>query len=105
MQRFAEGVNHSGTFNSNVISMAASATAIAELEKDGGAIYRQLENGTQLMAGIRQIGQRLGLPLHVQGLPTAFHVSFTELPAIRRAIVIMPCTVIKSATAVSVWRC
>lgn len=84
MQRFAEGVNHSGTFNSNVISMAASAAAIAELEKDGGAIYQRLEqNGTQLIAGIRELGQRLGLPLHVQGLPTAFHVSFTELPAIR----------------------
>lgn len=84
MQRFAEGVNHSGTFNSNVISMAASAAAIAELEKAGGAIYRQLEqNGTILMTELRAIGQRLGLPLHVQGLPTAFHVSFTELPALR----------------------
>lgn len=84
MIRFAQGVNHSGTFNSNVIAMAASAAAIAELEKDNGAIYRQLErNGADLMTGIRQIGQRLGLPLHVQGMPTAFHVSFTELPAIR----------------------
>jgi len=84
MQRFAEGVNHSGTFNSNVISMAASAAALAELEKDNGAIYQQLEaNGTILMAGLREIGQRLGLPLHVQGLPTAFHLSFTELAAIR----------------------
>lgn len=84
MQRFAEGVNHSGTFNSNVISMAASAAAIAELEKDTGAVYRQLEqNGTILMTELRAIGQRLGLPLHVQGLPTAFHVSFTELPALR----------------------
>ncbi len=84
MQRFAEGVNHSGTFNSNVISMAASAAALAELEKDNGAIYQQLEaNGTILMEGLRGIGQQLGLPLHVQGLPTAFHVSFTELPAIR----------------------
>jgi len=84
MQRFAEGVNHSGTFNSNVIAMAASAAAIAELEKDDGAIYRQLErNGTALMTGLRDIGQRLGLPLHVQGLPTAFHLSFTKLSAIR----------------------
>jgi glutamate-1-semialdehyde 2,1-aminomutase len=84
MIRFAQGVNHSGTFNSNVIAMAASAAAIAELEKDDGAIYRRLEqNGAHLMAGLRAIGQRLGLPLHVQGLPTAFHLSFTELPAIR----------------------
>lgn len=84
MQRFAEGVNHSGTFNSNVIAMAASAAAIAELEKDDGAIYRHLEQvGTTLMTEIRAISQRLGVPLHVQGLPTAFHLSFTELPAIR----------------------
>jgi glutamate-1-semialdehyde 2,1-aminomutase len=84
MIRFAGGVNHSGTFNSNVISMAASSAAIAELEKDNGAIYHRIEqNGAVLMDGIRQIGQRLGLPLHVQGLPTAFHLSFTELPAIR----------------------
>lgn len=84
MQRFAEGVNHSGTFNSNVIAMAASAAAIAELEKDDGAIYRQLEQkGTALMSALHAIGQRLGLPLHVQGLPTAFHLSFTELPALR----------------------
>lgn len=84
MQRFAEGVNHSGTFNSNVIAMAASAAAMAELEKDDGAIYRQLEEkGAMLMTSLRAIGQRLGLPLHVQGLPTAFHLSFTELPAIR----------------------
>ncbi|MCE7981605.1 MAG: aspartate aminotransferase family protein [Caldilinea sp. CFX5] len=84
MIRFAQGVNHSGTFNSNVIAMAASAAAMAELEKEDGAIYRQLEqNGAYLIEGIRAIGQRLGLPLHVQGLPTAFHVSFTELAAIR----------------------
>ena len=84
MLRFAQDVNHSGTFNSNVISMAASAAAIAELEKDNGAIYRQLEaTGSALMTGIDAIGKQLGLPLHVQGLPTAFHVSFTELPAIK----------------------
>ena len=84
MRRFAEGVNHSGTFNSNVISMAASAAAIAELEKDNGAIYGQLEEiGTTLMTGLREIGQRLGVGLHVQGVPTAFHLSFTTLDAIR----------------------
>ena len=58
--------------------------AMAELEKDNGAIYRHLETtGTALMEGIAAIGKKLGLPLHVQGLPTAFHVSFTELPAIK----------------------
>lgn len=84
MARFAADVNHSGTFNSNVLSMAASVAAVAELERDGGAIYRRLDRlGTALMDGIRDIAARHGAPLHVQGLPVAFHLSFTELPAIR----------------------
>lgn len=84
MERFAQDVNHSGTFNSNVISMAASAAAIAELEADNGAIYRHLDTiGGALMDGLREIGARRGLPLHVQGFPCSFHVSFTELDAIR----------------------
>jgi glutamate-1-semialdehyde 2,1-aminomutase len=84
MQRFAQDVNHSGTFNGNVISMAASAAAIAVLEADNGAVYKQLEaNGAALMNGIREIANQLGVPLHVQGLPMAFHLSFTELPALK----------------------
>lgn len=84
MQRFAQDVNHSGTFNSNIISMAASVAALAELEKDGGAVYRHIERlGTKLMQGLRELGRRHGLPLHVQGLPCAFHVSFNQQPPIR----------------------
>ncbi len=84
MQRFAQDVNHSGTFNSNVISMAASVAALAELEKDDGALYRHLDRiGTQLMEGLRDLGRRHQLPLHVQGLPCAFHVSFTDHTPIR----------------------
>ncbi|MBI3958291.1 MAG: aspartate aminotransferase family protein [Chloroflexi bacterium] len=84
MQRFAQDVNHSGTFNSNVISMAASAAALAELERDDGAVYRHVERmGSALMMGIREIAGRLDLPLLVQGVPSAFHLSFTNLPAIR----------------------
>jgi glutamate-1-semialdehyde 2,1-aminomutase len=84
MRRFAEDVNHSGTFNSNVVSMAASAAALAELQHDGGAVYARMERiGAQLMAGICDLGAHHGVPLLVQGLPTAFHVAFTELPALR----------------------
>lgn len=84
MQRFAQDVNHSGTFNSNVISMAASAAALAELQRDNGAVYRQVaQTGGALMAGIREIAARLGVPLLIQGVPSAFHLSFTDLPAIR----------------------
>ncbi len=84
MERFARDVNHSGTFNSNVISMAACAATLTELARDDGAVYRRMEEiGHALMSGIRDIAQRLGMPLLVQGLPTAFHVSFTDLAAIR----------------------
>ena len=78
MERFAQDVNHSGTFNSNVISMAASAAAIAELERDNGAIYRRLERtGTALIDGIRAIARKRRINLHVQGKPAAFHLAFT----------------------------
>ena len=84
MIRFAQGVNHSGTFNSNNISMAASVAAIAELERDHGAVYRNInEQGTQLMEGLAEIGRRLEVPLHIQGLPCAFHLSFCEEPPLR----------------------
>lgn len=64
--------------------MAASAAALTELTRDNGAIYGRLDViGAQLMEGIRAIAARRGLPMLVQGVPTAFHVSFTELPAIR----------------------
>jgi glutamate-1-semialdehyde 2,1-aminomutase len=84
MARFAADVNHSGTFNSNVISMAASAAALKELERDDGAIYDDLERvGADLMDGIQEIAGRLGMPVLVQGFPTAFHMSFTEIDQIR----------------------
>jgi glutamate-1-semialdehyde 2,1-aminomutase len=84
MIRFAQDVNHSGTFNSNIISMAASVAAIAELERDHGAVYRHINKlGTQLMEGLADLGRRLEIPLHVQGLPCAFHLSFNEQPPIR----------------------
>jgi glutamate-1-semialdehyde 2,1-aminomutase len=84
MSLFAQGVNHSGTFNSNNISMAASVAAIAELERDNGAVYRHIDKiGRQLMTGLTEIGRRHEVPLHVQGLSCAFHLSFNEEPPIR----------------------
>jgi glutamate-1-semialdehyde 2,1-aminomutase len=84
MERFAIDVNHSGTFNSNVLSMAASAATLVELQHDGGAVYRHMDEiGQALIDGIREIAQRLDRPVLVQGIPTAFHVSFTEAEAIK----------------------
>ncbi len=84
MIRFAQDVNHSGTFNSNVISMAASVAAIAELEKDNGAVYRRINLlGEQLMRGLAELGRRHEIQLHIQGLPCAFHLSFTAESPLR----------------------
>ena len=73
-------VNHSGTFNASVMASAAvSATMDWLAEHDP---YPALEDwGTRLMAGLAAIGTELGAPLHIQGLPMAFHVSFAADPA------------------------
>jgi glutamate-1-semialdehyde 2,1-aminomutase len=78
MQRFGTGeVTHAGTFNANVMGMAAVAATLGVLEAERP--YERLEVvGTWLMAGLREIGARRSVPLHVQGLPMAFHVAFGE---------------------------
>jgi glutamate-1-semialdehyde 2,1-aminomutase len=64
--------------------MAASAAALRELERDDGAVYRVIDaRGTALMAGIRALAERHGLPVLVQGFPAVFHVAVTAAPAIR----------------------
>jgi glutamate-1-semialdehyde 2,1-aminomutase len=76
MKLFGTGeVNHSGTFNSSVMAMAATAATIGELH-ERPPYEMVVKHGTALMNGIRELGERHGLPLHVQGLPAAFHCSF-----------------------------
>ena len=80
MEQIARGeVNHSGTFNSNVICVAAALATIAELERENAGIYTQVHaSGERLMEGIREAAQARSLPIHVQGLGAIFHVAFTE---------------------------
>lgn len=75
MERFGTGsVNHSGTANANVMSMAATVAAIETLTDDPP--YERLESfGDRLMDGLRAAGARHGHPLNVQGLPMAFNAS------------------------------
>lgn len=76
MERFGTGeVNQSGTFNANVMGMAAVTATLRHLADDPP--YEQLERvGTTLMEGLRKLGEASDLPMQVQGLPMAFHVSF-----------------------------
>lgn len=75
MERFAAGVNHSGTFNGSVMACAAVAATINVLRNDPP--YARIEaHGAKLMQGIRELGQRHSVPLRAQGVGMAFHVSF-----------------------------
>ncbi|MEZ4521861.1 MAG: aspartate aminotransferase family protein [Thermomicrobiales bacterium] len=79
MERFGKGVNHSGTFNSNILSMAATVATLTELTRDDNAAYKRIEaRGKRLMDGIKDIGERLGLSLVIQGYPAAFFVGFSD---------------------------
>jgi glutamate-1-semialdehyde 2,1-aminomutase len=70
-------VNHSGTFNGNTMSMAATLAALRILRREDP--YEQLEHvGARLMDGLRCLASTLEVPLRVSGLPMAFHASFRE---------------------------
>jgi glutamate-1-semialdehyde 2,1-aminomutase len=74
MELFGTGkVNHSGTFNSSVMAMAATVASVRTL-RDDPPYAAIAEHGTALMTGLRALGERHGL--RVEGMPAAFHVSF-----------------------------
>ena len=78
------GVMHGGTYNGNVQSMAAALAALDELERDDGAVYRDLERrGSRLMQGIASLADKHKMALRVQGPPAIFQVFFTVGPAPR----------------------
>jgi glutamate-1-semialdehyde 2,1-aminomutase len=77
MELFAGGVNHSGTYNANTVSLSAALAALRELSANGQAAYRRINAaGTALMDGIVAAGRRHGSDLQVSGLPSAFHTCF-----------------------------
>lgn len=75
MELFAGPVNHSGTFNGSVMAAAAVSATMDQLAADP-PYERIAAHGSALMAALRELGADHGLPLHVQGLPMAFHASF-----------------------------
>lgn len=80
MELFDTGTNHSGTFNANVMSMAATVAALDVLSSPG--VYDQVEAvGKRLMSGLADVAGSAGLPLHIQGLPMAFSASVGEQTA------------------------
>jgi glutamate-1-semialdehyde 2,1-aminomutase len=83
MERFGTGeVNHSGTMNGSVMGMAAVAATLKLLTADPP--YERLTSyGTSLMASLAELAAAHGVPMHLQGLPMAFHVSFGDQGPVR----------------------
>lgn len=82
MQLFSTGeVNHSGTYNANLVSVMAGISTIEELAADDGAAYVRLEAaGEALITGMRDIATRHSINLKITGFPSVFHTLFTDEP-------------------------
>jgi glutamate-1-semialdehyde 2,1-aminomutase len=70
--------SHSGTYNSNVIQMAAVSATMDLLTPERYREARAL--GTRLMDGLTELLTARGIPAHVVGLGTVFQVWFSDEP-------------------------
>jgi glutamate-1-semialdehyde 2,1-aminomutase len=83
MERFAGGVVHAGTYNSNRVSCAAALATLDVMHSNGGQVHAKISaTGSALMNGFRKIIAETGVPMLVQGLPSVFHSTFTDQPDI-----------------------
>ena len=82
MELFASGgVNHSGTYNANLVSLSAALASLRELSANDQAAFKRINSaGRALMEGIDAAGRRSGMDLQVSGLPSAFHTCFASRP-------------------------
>ena len=82
MGLFASGqVNHSGTYNANVPSIAAALSTLNELCSPERAAYDNMNaRGKSLMDGITRAARKQGVEMQVSGFPTAFHTCFASQP-------------------------
>jgi glutamate-1-semialdehyde 2,1-aminomutase len=71
-------VYHGGSFNSNVMSIAATYASLKYIQDHGDDFYRNLNGkGLRLMGELREIAKSLESDLHVQGVGSVFSISFT----------------------------
>ncbi len=79
MEAIADGrYSHSGTYNSNVIQMAAVSATMDLLTPERYAAARAL--GGELMEGLQRLASDAGIPARVVGLGTVFQIWFAEEP-------------------------
>ena len=84
LSRIGSGsVNHSGTYNSNVLALSAAIATLDELAVEQGAAYRRIDAiGQALMEGIRRLANETGANLVVQGYPSVFNTAFGDMSSI-----------------------
>jgi glutamate-1-semialdehyde 2,1-aminomutase len=71
-------VYHGGSFNSNVMSIAATYASLKHIQDRGDEFYSDLNGkGLRLMDGLRDTAKSLESDLHVQGVGSVFSISFT----------------------------
>jgi glutamate-1-semialdehyde 2,1-aminomutase len=72
-------VNHSGTYNSNVVSIVAGIAALQVLSENDGQTMGDIERiGRTLMNGIQDLARKHGINLKVSGVGAVFNTSFTD---------------------------
>jgi len=68
-----------GTFNGYPLGLAAALATIKILEKNDGALYRHIDKvQNRLMCGLKEISQRHGIPMLIQGPRGVFFCDFIE---------------------------
>lgn len=77
-------VRHAGTYNASPIGLAAAKATLEELARDGGAVYRRLDDlGSKLRSSLQGVFDSSGVPAVVQGRGSMMQVYLTDLPKIR----------------------
>jgi glutamate-1-semialdehyde 2,1-aminomutase len=77
-------VRHAGTYNASPIGLAAAKATLQELSRDGGAVYRRLDElGSKLRSSLQEAFDRSGVPAVVQGRASMMQVYFTDQRRIR----------------------
>jgi glutamate-1-semialdehyde 2,1-aminomutase len=69
-----------GTFNGYPLGVASALASIQILEKDDGALYKEWDRKQgRLTAGLKEIAQRLGIPMLLQEVRGCVFYQFTDL--------------------------
>ncbi|WP_137388686.1 aspartate aminotransferase family protein [Rhodoligotrophos defluvii] len=73
----SDGLTHSGTYNNNVLTMAAGVAGLSKVYTPEVA-EAFTARGERLKSALNQVAQRRGLPIQVTGVGTIMCVHFTD---------------------------